>query len=126
MKMDVFKTAPKVYLNLGYFCKKICHRELSKIAQSGHTASDRLSLCPPSSSFICSLSFSKQYCCSCSTWLCEGMDSQFTPSFPTLSLSLSLSVHFLYHHDLCFCPIHERRRDIIQNVRRRTRNFESN
>ena len=92
MKMDVFKTAPKVYLNLGYFCKKICHRELSKIAQSGHTASDRLSLCPPSSSFICSLSFSKQYCCSCSTWLCEGMDSQFTPSFPTLSLSLSLSL----------------------------------
>ena len=36
-KMDVFKTAQTVNIHLGYFCKKICHQELSKIAQSGHT-----------------------------------------------------------------------------------------
>ena len=35
--MNVFKTAPKGILNLGYFCKNIFHQELSKIAQSGHT-----------------------------------------------------------------------------------------
>ena len=27
---------------LGYFCKEICHQELSKIAQSGHTARNGL------------------------------------------------------------------------------------
>ena len=32
MKMDAFKTAKKVNKYLGYFCKKICHQELSKIA----------------------------------------------------------------------------------------------
>ena len=37
MKMDVFRTAPKVNIHLGYFCKKICHQELPKIAISGHT-----------------------------------------------------------------------------------------
>ena len=36
--MDVFKTAQKANIRLGYFCKKNCHQELSKIAQSGHTA----------------------------------------------------------------------------------------
>ena len=38
MNMDVFKTAQKVNIHLGYFCKKICLQELSKIARSGHTA----------------------------------------------------------------------------------------
>ena len=33
----VFKIAKKVISCLGYFCKKICCRELWKIAQSGHT-----------------------------------------------------------------------------------------
>ena len=37
MKMDVFKAAQKVNIQLGYFSKKICHQELSKIIQSGHT-----------------------------------------------------------------------------------------
>ena len=36
-KMDVFKTPQKVNIYLGYFCKKVCHQELSKIAQSRHT-----------------------------------------------------------------------------------------
>ena len=39
--MDVFKTAQKVEIHLGCFCKKICHQELSKIAQSGHTGGNR-------------------------------------------------------------------------------------
>ena len=38
MKMDVFKTAQQVNIHLGFFCKKICHQELLKIAQSGHFA----------------------------------------------------------------------------------------
>ena len=38
IKMDAFKTAQKVNICLGYFCKKICHQNLSKIAKSGHTA----------------------------------------------------------------------------------------
>ena len=40
MKMDAFKTAKKVNKYLGYFCKKICHQELSKIDKSGHTTND--------------------------------------------------------------------------------------
>ena len=32
-----FKIAQKSTIFLGYFCKQICCRELSKIAQSGHT-----------------------------------------------------------------------------------------
>ena len=36
-----FKKAQKVTMHFGYFCMNIGHRELSKIAQSGHT--DRLS-----------------------------------------------------------------------------------
>ena len=36
--MDVFKTAQKVIMQLGYFCKKSCQQVLSKIVQSGHTA----------------------------------------------------------------------------------------
>ena len=36
--MDVFKTAQRVHIHLGNFCKKICHLELIKIAQSGHAA----------------------------------------------------------------------------------------
>ena len=31
------KAHHKVTKYLGYFCKKFCHQELSKIAQSGHT-----------------------------------------------------------------------------------------
>ena len=38
MKMDVFKTDQKVNIHLGYLSKKMCQQELSKIAQSGHTA----------------------------------------------------------------------------------------
>ena len=38
MKIDVFKTNLKVNIRLDYFCKKIGHQELSKIAQSGRTA----------------------------------------------------------------------------------------
>ena len=30
----------KVSKYCDYFCKKICHQDLSKIAQSGHTALD--------------------------------------------------------------------------------------
>ena len=37
MKMDTFKK-PKMSYHLVYFCKKICLKKLSKIAQSGHTA----------------------------------------------------------------------------------------
>ena len=37
MKMDVCKTAQAARIHLDYLCKKICHRELSKIAKSGHT-----------------------------------------------------------------------------------------
>ena len=37
-KSDVFKTAQTVSKHLGYFCKKNCHQELSKIAQSAYTA----------------------------------------------------------------------------------------
>ena len=33
-----FKIAQKVAKNVGYFCLKIYHQELSKIAQSGQTA----------------------------------------------------------------------------------------
>ena len=33
-----YKRAQKVTVHLGYFWKKICRQELSKIAQSGHTA----------------------------------------------------------------------------------------
>ena len=40
MKMDVFKTAQKVNFHLGFLRKKICHQELSKIAQAGHTDGD--------------------------------------------------------------------------------------
>ena len=32
------KIAQKVTLHLGYFWKKVCHQELSKIAQFDHTA----------------------------------------------------------------------------------------
>ena len=35
---NVFILAPQVTKYLDYFCKKICHQELSKIAQSGRTA----------------------------------------------------------------------------------------
>ena len=33
----------KVSKNLGYFCIEICHTELSKIAQSGHTVPNIIS-----------------------------------------------------------------------------------
>ena len=33
-----FKIAQIFSPDLGYFCNKLCHQELSKIAQSGHTA----------------------------------------------------------------------------------------
>ena len=29
---------------MGYFCKRICHRDLSKAAESGHTVGERLYL----------------------------------------------------------------------------------
>ena len=32
-----FKIAQKVTQHFGIFCKKLCHQELSKIVQSGHT-----------------------------------------------------------------------------------------
>ena len=37
MTIDVFKTAQKVKIHLGYLCLKNCHQELTKIAKSGHT-----------------------------------------------------------------------------------------
>ena len=37
-KVPFFKIAPKVIKYLGYFLTKICSQDLSKIAQSGHTA----------------------------------------------------------------------------------------
>ena len=36
-KSSVFKIAQKVTKYSGYFWKKICHREITKIAQTGHT-----------------------------------------------------------------------------------------
>ena len=36
-KLVFYKTAQKVIILLGYFCKQIWYQELSKIAQSGHT-----------------------------------------------------------------------------------------
>ena len=41
MKNGCFQNSPNVNIHSGYFFKKICHHELLKIAQSGHTASDR-------------------------------------------------------------------------------------
>ena len=35
---DTSQMAQKVSRFLGYYCRKICHQGLSKIAQSGHTA----------------------------------------------------------------------------------------
>ena len=37
LKIASFKITWKVSNYFGYFCKKICRQELSKIAQSGHT-----------------------------------------------------------------------------------------
>ena len=37
-----FKIAQNINKHLGNLCKKICHRELSKIAPSGHTGQDTL------------------------------------------------------------------------------------
>ena len=37
-QMLKYKRAQKDNIHLGYFCKKICNQELSKIAHSGHTA----------------------------------------------------------------------------------------
>ena len=34
------KIAPAVTIHFGYFCVKLCHQELAKIARSGHTESD--------------------------------------------------------------------------------------
>ena len=39
LKCDLFKITQNVSEYLGYFCTEICHQELSKIAQSGHTDS---------------------------------------------------------------------------------------
>ena len=39
-KVMFFKRVPKVTRHLGYFWKKICQQELSKIVQSGHTDDD--------------------------------------------------------------------------------------
>ena len=36
-KNAIFQWGPKVTKYLGFFYKKICTRDLSKIAQSGHT-----------------------------------------------------------------------------------------
>ena len=38
IKSDAFQKALKVTTHLGYFLKKICHQEPSKIDQSGHAA----------------------------------------------------------------------------------------
>ena len=35
----IIQSSPNVNTHLGYFCKKICHLEVSKIVQSGHTVS---------------------------------------------------------------------------------------
>ena len=35
--MMLFTLTQKVIINFGYFLKKLCHQDLSKIAQSGHT-----------------------------------------------------------------------------------------
>ena len=37
--INIFQNGPKVTNLFGYFCKQICLKELSKISQSGHTAS---------------------------------------------------------------------------------------
>ena len=59
--MDVFKTAQKVNIHLGYLCKKICHEQLSKIVQSGHNAYDVRAISQAGES----LSMKK------SVWMCE-------------------------------------------------------
>ena len=41
-KSIFFKIAKKSPIFLVYFCKQICWQELSKIAQSGHTARDKI------------------------------------------------------------------------------------
>ena len=38
LRRDRFQSIPKVTKHLGYFLNIICHQELSKIAQSVHTA----------------------------------------------------------------------------------------
>ena len=38
MTSDVFQNSPKSHHAFGQFCEKNYHQELSKIAQSGHTA----------------------------------------------------------------------------------------
>ena len=37
LKDYVYITAEKSIKHLGYFCEKICYRDFSKLAQSGHT-----------------------------------------------------------------------------------------
>ena len=44
IRVMFFKIAEKVANKLSYFCEKFCHEELSKIAQTGHTAPVRLHL----------------------------------------------------------------------------------
>ena len=61
----IFNSAQKVTVHLGYFWKKICSQELSKIAQSGHTdyAPDpfhfqlaaRVQQCDQMAKFFCSI-----------------------------------------------------------------------
>ena len=37
LRIMFFTLTQKVIINFGYFLKKICHKDFSKIAQSGHT-----------------------------------------------------------------------------------------
>ena len=39
-KIDVYQNSKKVTKYLGNFCSNICHQEITKITQSGHTGSD--------------------------------------------------------------------------------------
>ena len=45
LKSDIFQNSPKIVNYLGYYCRKMCHQDLSKIAQSGHTVTTTYGCC---------------------------------------------------------------------------------
>ena len=49
----LFYFSPKIYSKIGYFLKKICHQDLSKMPQYGHTATMKMDPSNPSPTLIC-------------------------------------------------------------------------
>ena len=51
--MFYFTLAQKFIVKFGYFLKKICHQDLSKMPQYGHTATMKMDPSNPSPTLIC-------------------------------------------------------------------------